>query len=79
MAQHWDLKKGSGFKPTGVQVKVLAALSVTERDLGVPTACRSCLLLCFHKTKNRETRKKIERIYKKFQKCLATAMIALAS
>jgi hypothetical protein len=58
MSQHWDLKKGSGFKPTGVQGKALAALSVTDRDFGVPTACRSCLLLCFHKTKKQKPEKK---------------------
>ncbi len=45
-----DLKKGCGFKPTGVQVKALLA---TELGLGVPTACGSGLKKIFKKEKKK--------------------------
>jgi len=46
----WDLTKGSGFEPIGVQVKALSALWL---QLGVPMACLLGLLLCSKKQREK--------------------------
>jgi hypothetical protein len=47
-----QLEKGPGFKPSGVHVKLLLAVSATELDLGASDGLSGWVcLLCFKKIK----------------------------
>jgi hypothetical protein len=46
----WDFKwGGSGFKPTGMQVKIFLGPSTVELDLVVPTVCQAESTIVFQK------------------------------
>jgi hypothetical protein len=61
--------KGSGFKPTGVQVKVLQGPWPLSLTLGVPTACQLRSALCFKKEKKDKREREREREREFYKKC----------